>query len=105
MDDLLQQASCKLDHKAHQFAVDLINTSDLRYAHTAELGADELHHKKGVLQPLPFMARVEDGDWWETLGTCTVKPEWCLHVPNYTYLALFASSEKHFLQGCSTPSP
>ena len=51
------------------------------------------------------MAGVVDGDWWETLGTCNVTPEWCLHLPDYTCPALFTSSEKHFLQGCSRPSP
>ena len=105
MDDLLQQASGKLDREAHQFALHLIDTSDLQYGHTADLIVDEVHRKKGVLQPLPCTAGVVDGDWWETLGTCSVTPEWCLHVPGYTCPALFTSSEKHFLQGCSTPSP
>ena len=80
--DLLQQASGKLDGEARQFGLDLIGTSDLKYGHTADLGVNEVHRKKGVLQPLPCTAREVDGDWWKTLGTCNVASEFCLHVPN-----------------------
>ena len=105
VDNLLQQASGKLDREARQLALDLIDTSDLQYGYTADLGVDEVHSKKGVLQPVSYAAGVVDGDWWEALGMCTITPEWCLHVPHYTCPALFTSSEKHFLRGCSTPPP
>ena len=64
-----------------------------------------MHRKKGVLQPLLYTAGVVTCNWWEMWGTCNVTPQWCLHVPAYTCLALFTSSEKHFLQECTTPSP
>ena len=53
MDDLLQQASGKLDREARQFALDLIDISDLQCGHNADLGVDEVHRKQAVLQPLP----------------------------------------------------
>ena len=53
VDHLVQQASGKLDREARQFALDLIDTSDLHYGHTSDLGVDEVQRKKGVLQPVP----------------------------------------------------
>ena len=88
-----------------EFALDLIHTSDFHKGHTADLGVDKVHCKQGVLQPLSYTARVVGGDSWETLGTCNVTRECCLHVADYTCPALFTSLEKHFLQRCSTPSP
>ena len=103
MDDLLQQASGKLDWAARQLALDLIVTSDLQYGYAVDLGVHERHRKKGMLQPLPYVVEVADGDRWEALGTCNIIPEW--RLPNSTWPDPFTSSEKHFLQGCSTPSP
>ena len=74
VDHLVQQASGKLDREARQFALDLIDTSDLHYGHTADLGVDEVQRKKGVAT-LAYTARVVDGDWWVTLRRCNVTPE------------------------------
>ena len=113
--DLLHQASMKLDQEARQLALDLIDTTDLQYGYAADLRVDEVHRKKGVLQPLPYAEGVVDGNWWDALGMCAITVEWCLHVaitvqwclhvPDCTYPALFASVEKHFLHRCTTPSP
>ena len=104
VDNLLQQANRILDWETRQFALDLIDSSDLKDRHNAHLGVDEVHRKKGVLQHLPYKARVVDGDWWETSGTYNAAPEWCLHVPDYMCLGLFTSSEKQVLQGLPHPT-
>ena len=89
IDDLLRPAARKLVKQARDLAVNLIDTSDLEYGYMADLGVDVVNRKKGVLH----------GARWEALGSCTITPEWCLHIPNYSRQALFTSSEKHFFVG------
>ena len=85
MYDLLPQGPGKLDPEARQFALGLIDPMDLQYGHIADLGVNEEHRKKGVLQHLPYTAIVVDANWWETLGTCNATTECCLHIPDHTY--------------------
>ena len=62
VDDLLHEASEKMDRGVPIFAMYLIDTSDWRCGHIADLGCDEVHGKKGVLQPLPYTAGVVDDE-------------------------------------------
>ena len=89
MDNLLQQASGKLERKARQFAVDLIDI----VTHAADRGVNEVHRKKGVLQPLPYVPFVNRPFESEIRGTvnftqfcCVLLVTWCYRVLLSCYL-------------------
>ena len=101
--DLCQQATARLDTSTRQFGLEIVDTSDLQYGYTADVGVTEVPLKKGILPHLPYTVGVVNGDLWETLRVCPIVPEWTHVVPDYTTPAMFTTEEPYFLLGCGSP--
>ena len=60
--------------------------------------------RKGLLEALPFGVGVVSGEWWESLSACSIHPESCHVVPDYTP-ALYRTKEPIYLRGAACPPP
>ena len=101
--DFCQLATGKLDTSRRLFGLEIVDTSDLQYGYTADVGVTEVPLNNGTLPHLPYTMGVVNGECWETLRVCPIVREWTHVVPDFTTPAAFTAEEPYFLQGCGSP--